>query len=86
TGIDLIETNEKGHTLLTFGIALGQTDADGRRQDRTVRFLDFDTPANNRFEYARQIRLRGPRQEIIPDILIYVNGLPLCVIECKAPG
>lgn len=86
TGIDPIETNERGHTLLTFGIALGQTDAAGRRQDRTVRFLDFDTPANNRFEYARQIRLRGPRQEIVPDILIYVNGLPLGVIECKAPG
>ena len=86
TGIDLIEANEKGHTLLTFGIALGQTDEAGRRQDRSVRFIDFDTPANNRFEYARQVHLRGPRHEIIPDILIYVNGLPLAVIECKAPG
>jgi len=30
--------------------------------------------------------IKGPRQDIIPDIIVYVNGLPLAVIECKSPA
>jgi type I restriction enzyme R subunit len=50
-----------------------------------VRFFDFDDPFANTFEFARQVAIKGPRQDIIPDITIYVNGLPLAVIECKSP-
>jgi type I restriction enzyme R subunit len=38
------------------------------------------------FEFTRQTSIKGPRQEIFPDIVAYVNGLPLAVIECKSPG
>ncbi|MDZ7923065.1 MAG: type I restriction endonuclease [Marinagarivorans sp.] len=58
----------------------------GRRQDRTVRFFDFDEVEANIFEFARQVPIKGPRQEIVPDIVIYVNGIPLAVIECKSPA
>lgn len=84
--IDLMEANERGHTALSYGITAPYTDAVGRRQDRTVRFFDFDVPAANTFEFAQQVPIKGSRQEIIPDIVVYVNGLPLAVIECKSPA
>lgn len=82
---DLMEANEAVHIALSYGVTVTHTDA-GRRQDRTVRFFDFDNPAANKFEFARQVPIKGPRQDIIPDIVIYVNGVPLAVIECKSPA
>jgi type I restriction enzyme R subunit len=83
--VDLMDANERGHTALSFGVNAPHTE-NGRRQDRTVRFFDFDEPSSNVFEFARQVAIKGPRQEIIPDIVVYVNGLPLAVIECKSPA
>jgi type I restriction enzyme R subunit len=83
--VDLMEANENAHTALCYGVTAAHTES-GRRQDRTVRFFDFDDPAANIFEFARQVPIRGSRQDIIPDIVVYVNGLPLAVIECKSPA
>jgi type I restriction enzyme, R subunit len=82
---DLMEANEAAHTALSYGVTAPHTEA-GRRQDRTVRFFDFDEPANNVFEFARQVPFKGPRQDIIPDLVIYANGFPIAVIECKSPS
>lgn len=82
---DLMEANEAAQVALSYGVTVTHTEA-GRRQDRTVRFFDFDDPSANTFEFARQVAIKGPRQEIIPDIIAYVNGLPLAVIECKSPS
>jgi type I restriction enzyme R subunit len=83
--VDVIEANETVHTYLSYGVTAPHTE-NGRRQDRTVRFFDFDDPSANVFEFARQVTIKGPRQDIIPDIIVYVNGLPLAVIECKSPA
>jgi type I restriction enzyme, R subunit len=83
--IDTTEANEKAHTALSYGITAPHT-KNGRRQDRAVRFFDFDNPSANVFEFGRQVAIRGPRQDIVPDIVVYVNGLPLAVIECKSPA
>lgn len=87
SGADLGEINETAHALLTYGATAAYTDEKGRRKDRNVRLFDFDDPENgNVFEFSRQFRVKGPRQEIIPDIVCHVNGIPLAVIECKAPS
>lgn len=86
SSIDLIDANEQGHIRLTYGTTLPYTDEKGRRQDRTVRYFDFDDVGANIFEFSRQVAIKGPRQEIVPDIVIYVNGIPLAVIECKSPA
>jgi type I restriction enzyme R subunit len=83
--VDVMEANENVHTALFYGVTALHTE-NGRRQDRNVRFFDFDDPSTNAFEFARQVPIKGPRQDIIPDIVIYVNGLPLAVIECKSPA
>lgn len=83
--IDLMEANENAHTSISYGVTAPHTE-NGRRQDRTVRFFDFDDPSANVFEFARQVAIKGPRQNIAPDIVVYVNGLPLAIIECKSPA
>lgn len=85
TAVDVMEANETAYTALTYGVTAAHTE-NGRRQDRNVRFFDFDDPSANTFEFARQVAIKGPRQEIIPDIVIFVNGLPLAAIECKSPS
>jgi type I restriction enzyme R subunit len=52
---------------------------------QTVRIIDFDNPDNNEFLCVNQFKVSGREQNIIPDIVLFVNGLPLAVIECKSP-
>ena len=80
----LAETNEMVHTSLTFGIALEQDRGRGRKS-HSVRLLDFDQPSRNDFVVTRQYKVLGVKKHVIPDIVAFVNGLPLAVIECKSP-
>ena len=80
----LAEANETLYTSLTYGIALEQDRGDGRKS-HTVRFLDFDKPNRNEWIVTRQYRVLGSKKHVIPDIVVFVNGLPLAVIECKSP-
>ena len=80
----LAEANRKIYTSLTYGIALEQDRGDGRKS-HTVRFLDFDHPDLNEWIVTRQYRVLGSKKHVIPDVVVFVNGLPLAVIECKSP-
>ena len=80
----LAEANEKVYTSLTYGIALEQDRGDGRKS-HTVRFLDFDRPERNEWIVSRQFKVLGSKKHVIPDVVVFVNGLPLAVIECKNP-
>ena len=80
----LAEANETLYTSLTYGIALEQDRGDGRKS-HTVRFLDFDKLNRNEWIVTRQYKVLGSKKHVIPDILVFVNGLPLGVIECKSP-
>ena len=80
----LAEANEKLYTSLTYGIALEQDRGDGRKS-HTVRFLDFENPDRNEWIVTRQYRVFGPKKHVIPDVVVFVNGLPLAIIECKSP-
>ena len=85
-GTGLIENNR--HIL---HLLLENTSTDRNRQtgepNPTVRFIDFKNPDNNRFIAVCQFKMRVPGTEhhIIPDIVLFVNGLPMVVIECKSP-
>jgi type I restriction enzyme, R subunit len=52
-----------------------------------VKFIDFDHPERNSYLVINQFRVdpTGPRPSIIPDIVLFVNGIPLVVVEAKAP-
>jgi type I restriction enzyme, R subunit len=80
----LIEASEKLYTILTYGIALEQ-DLGGGKKGQMVRFFDFEKPRNNDFLVTRQFKVKGAKKHIKPDVVLFVNGIPLVVIECKSP-
>ena len=80
----MAEANETVYTSLTYGIALEQDRGDGRKS-HTVRFFDFERPEQNDWLVTRQFKVLGSKKHIIPDVVVFVNGLPLAVIECKSP-
>lgn len=56
----------------------------GEKQDRSIALIDFKQPANNRFHVVRQFRVAAQRPRCV-DIVLFVNGIPLVVIEAKSP-
>lgn len=80
----LMEANESFHSDLVNYFSLPQ-DVNGTRQSLTVKLVDFDNPFNNIFTVANQYDVLGDIDRIIPDLVVFVNGLPLAVIECKSP-
>ncbi len=84
----LIENNRHFHHLLTDGVPVEYKDAKtGETRGGRARVLDFDKPAKNDFLVVRQLTIAGPSGKTIrPDLLLYVNGLPLVLIELKDPA
>ena len=79
----LMEANQKFHQGLISGISIDQY-IGAKRQKQTVRFLDFENPEKNEFLAVNQFWVRGPQETDRPDIVIFINGIPLVVIECKS--
>jgi len=80
----LIEANRIFHQDLISGVSIDQ-DIRAKRQKLTVRFIDFDDPEKNEFLAVNQFWVKGPKETDRPDIVIFINGIPLIVIECKSP-
>ena len=81
-----IAENQRVHELLIYGMPF-DTEGPGGRRTRTVRFFDFEHPAGGRNEFVAttQFRVAGPRETVIPDLVLFVNGIPLVVMEAKSP-
>jgi type I restriction enzyme R subunit len=75
--------NKDVYGLIRNGIPVEYEGADGRTEHGIVRVIDFANPQNNDFCAVTQLWIKGERYPRRPDILIYVNGLPLVFIELK---
>ena len=77
---------ESAYNIITLGRALEQN-IDGDKKSFTLRYIDWERLENNVFhvteEYA--VMRTGRKEHYIPDIVLFVNGIPLCIIECKRP-
>ncbi len=80
----LMEYNHAIYQQLVNCLSVEQDVGKGRK-GQTVKIIDFDQPDNNDFLCTNQLKIEGINQNIIPDIICFVNGLPLVVIECKSP-
>jgi type I restriction enzyme, R subunit len=85
----LIRTSEKIYELLILGKSFQQTIA-GDTKSFTLNFIDWESPENNVFHVAAELEVeqevRTKRsQPSRPDIVLFVNGIPLAVIECQGP-
>ena len=57
----------------------------GEATHRTIRLIDFEDVQNNEFACTNQLRVQGASGVRKPDVVVYVNGIPLVVIEAKSP-
>ncbi len=80
----LLEANAQVHQDLTTYFSLEQDLGQGRRH-QTVRLIDWDDPSNNDFVVVDQFWVHGT-EKIRADLVLFVNGLPLVVIEAKNPA
>ena len=77
--------NRACHRLLLNGVPVEFPLGDGKKTE-LVQFIDFARPHNNDFVVANQFTVSGTRQPRRPDLVVFVNGLPLAVIELKNPA
>ena len=88
--------NRAVHEYLTYGMPM-DVDGPGGRRTRIVRFFDFDHPDSglNEFVVTTQFRVRRSNERsnidddermVIPDLVLFVNGIPLVVLEAKSPS
>lgn len=77
----LFERNHIVHKWLTDGIQIDDYHSD---VNPLVRFIDFDNIKNNIFQVANQLKFKESRNLRIPDVIIFVNGIPLVVFELKS--
>jgi type I restriction enzyme R subunit len=82
---DLLANNEAFHRLLTEGVSVSYQ-KDGAERGELVWLVDFDNPLNNEFVVANQFTVIENHVEKRPDMVLFVNGLPLVVIELKNPA
>ncbi|RZM77807.1 type I restriction endonuclease subunit R [Leptolyngbya iicbica] len=83
----LVRTNEKLWDLLRLGKALPQT-IQGDTKSFTLHYIDWERPENNVYHVTDEfvVEASGTTDTRRPDIVLFVNGIPFSVIECKRPG
>ena len=82
----LLRTNEAVYDLLTLGVSLEQA-VEGDVKSFTLNYVDWRNPANNVYHVTAEFPVARTRshETARPDIVLFVNGIPFAVIECKSP-
>lgn len=82
----LIEANQKVLSLLLENTSVSEN-RKTKGKSPTVRYIDFKDPSKNNYTAVSQFKIRiiGTEHHIYPDITLFINGLPVVVIECKSP-
>jgi type I restriction enzyme R subunit len=81
----LVEENRRFHRMLTDGVGI-EYQSEGRLVYDSVRLVDFEYPENNDWLAVNQFTVIERKHNRRPDIVIFVNGLPLAVLELKDPA
>lgn len=77
----LFERNFAFHKVLIDGITIESKDF---QVNPLIRFIDFNNPENNVFQVCHQVKFKEGKNTRIPDVIVYINGLPLIVMELKS--
>ena len=86
----LMEANQAATDLLLKGMTVEGLPGWDQGRAQTVHYIDWDHPENNTFTVVNQFRVDCPggqaKKFIVPDLVLFVNGIPLVVVECKSPA
>ena len=83
--LSLLPANRHFHKLLLGGVPV-QYQQDGETRGDFVRLIDWTNPERNEWLAVNQFSIKGPHHTRRPDIVLFVNGLPLVLIELKNPA
>jgi len=81
----LLSGNRAFHRVLVTGVPV-QYQKDGETRGDFVRLVDWQDTARNEWLAVQQFTIKGPRHTRRPDIILFINGLPLVLIELKNPA
>ncbi len=81
----LIQNNSTFHRNLLNGMPVEYSDGENKKSDH-VQLIDFHTPGDNRFLVVNQFTISGSKQLRRPDLVVFINGIPIAVIELKNPA
>jgi len=82
----LIKNNKAFHQSLLEGVKVTYKDASGEEKTDYVRLIDFDSVGNNQFLVVNQYTIVGTKGNRRPDVIVFINGLPVSVLELKNPA
>ena len=85
-GSTLEARNRAFHRMLVDGVEVEYRDRDGRVRGDQIRVIDFDNPNNNDWLAVNQFTITENKNNRRPDVVLFVNGLPLGLIELKNPA
>jgi type I restriction enzyme R subunit len=82
----LVRTNEKVYDQVMLGKALQQSVL-GDTKSFTLRYIDWERPENNTYHVTEEFEVErtASKETLRPDLVLFVNGIPFAVIECKRP-
>jgi len=87
--LKLIEANQEVTSLLLTGTTVDGIDGRDGGRGQTVHYVDWERPERNEFLAINQFRVDEPggqaHKYVVPDIVLFINGIPIVVIECKSP-
>ena len=84
-GPDLVKSNEDFYQMLVEGVGV-EYQRNGERVSATVWLIDFANPMNNDFAVCKQFTVQENKANRRPDVALFVNGMPLVVMELKNPA
>ncbi len=82
----LIKNNKAFHQFLLEGVKVTFKDAFGEEKTDYVHLIDFDVVGNNQFLVVNQYTITGTKGNRRPDVIVFINGLPISVLELKNPA
>ena len=85
SAMDPVRANREVWDLLRDGFPVEVDVEGGGRETKRVRFVDWNDPSRNEYLAVSQLWLQGPLYRRRPDIVLFVNGVPLVLMEFKAP-
>jgi type I restriction enzyme R subunit len=81
-----VASNHAFHRYLTGGVPVEYRDSGGSLRNGLVRLVDYDSPERNEFWAVNQFTVTDGRRNRRPDVVLFVNGLPLVLVELKNPA
>lgn len=81
-----VEENWRAYQLLVAGVPVESREPDGTVRTRRVALVDFESVERNDFVAVNQFSVQGPQWTRRPDVVLFVNGLPMVLVELKRAG